>query len=133
MRTRAGRAVLPSPCIIVDPLAIAAPRPGLAPYKTCERREGRAVSPLVVGIRDTTIVRQAQLGGSLLRDAGFRLDGETWISEIMSEAASSLVMPEAVATVSSNRSRSSDPKRSRLRYKLLPDRLGDRRTGERGV
>jgi hypothetical protein len=51
----------------------------------------------------------------------------------MSEAASSLVMPEAVATVSSNRSRSSDPKRSRLRYKLLPDRLGDRRTGERGV
>jgi hypothetical protein len=54
----------------------------------------------------------------------------------MSEAASSLVMPggsEAVATASSNRSRSSDPKRSRLRYELLPDRLGDRRTGERGV
>jgi hypothetical protein len=59
-----------------------------------------------------------------------------WTSETMSEAASSLVMPGgsgAVAIVSSNRSHSSDPTRSRLRYEFLPDSLGDRGTRERGV
>jgi hypothetical protein len=52
------------------------------------------------------------------------------------EAATSLVMPGgsgAVATVSSNRSRSSDLKRLRLRYEFLPDWLGEGGTGERGV
>ena len=87
MRTRGGRAVLPSPWIIVGLPDAAAPRPGLAPCKARERREGRAVRPLCY------------------QDSGqdCRAARTTW-REVSCETPA-----------------------------FLPDWLGDRGTGERGV
>ena len=137
MRTRGGRAVLPSPWIIVGLPDAAAPRPGLAPCKARERREGRAVRPLCYqdSGQDCRAARTTCREISCEMPA-FAWTARPWISEIMSGAGSSLVMPGgsgAVATVSSNRSRSSDLKRSRLRYEFRPDWLGGHGTGERRV
>ena len=137
MKTGRGRAVLPSPWIIVGLPDDAAPRPGLPRCKTRERREGRAVRPLCCqdSGQDTSAARATRREVSCQAPA-FAWTARPWTSEIMSEAATSLVMPGAsgaVAIVSSNRSRYSDLKRSRLRHEFLPDWLGDRGTGERVV